>query len=282
MPDSNRIPEVLVKACLNGTRHRHDHEAIPISATELAADARRAVEAGAAAVHVHPRREDGSQTLDPGLCGAAVREIRSACPGIPIGLSTGLWIEGDPARRLSCIAAWTQLPDFVSVNFSEPGTLDLCEVLAARGVGIEAGVWTVADARAFVERGLADRCLRVLIEPQEENAEAALTTADAIDAELGRHGIRLPRLLHGEGSPAWAVLEAALERGRDIRIGFEDTLVLPDGSRALCNGDLVAAAVDLVKRHGYRPLLVRPLSNARAVTDRGGDRARPGGRPRES
>ncbi len=175
-----------------------------------------------------------------------------------MGLSTGVWIEGDPARRLSCVVAWTVLPDFVSVNFSEPGTLELCATLISRRIGVEAGVWTVADARAFVERGLSDRCLRVLIEPREENPQEALATAAAIDTVLDAHGIRLPRLLHGEGSPAWAVLEGALERGHDIRIGFEDTLVLPDGSRAQHNAELVATAMRLVRQHGYHPLSAHP------------------------
>lgn len=249
---------VLVKACLNGSRHRREHAAIPVSPDELARDARRAVGAGAAALHVHPRRPHGSETLDPDVCAAAIRRIRAACPGIPLGLSTGVWIEGDHARRLSRIAAWTLLPDFVSVNFSEPGALELCAALLSRQIGIEAGVWTVADARAIAESGLADRCVRVLIEPREENPEEALATAAAIDAVLDEHGIRLSRVLHGEGSPTWAVLEGALERGHDIRIGFEDTLVLPDGSPAPHNGDLVAAAVRLVRQHGHRPLPAPP------------------------
>jgi uncharacterized protein (DUF849 family) len=254
MPASKRTAPVLVKACLNGSRHPREHEALPISPALLGVDARRAVAAGAAALHVHPRRDDGSETLDPDICAAAIREIRTACPGIPVGLSTGLWIEGNPARRRSCIAAWTLPPDFVSANFSEFGTVELCESLIAQGIGVEAGVWSVADARAFVESGLPDRCLRVLIEPQEQDPSAALATADAIDATLDQHGIGLARVLHGEGSPAWAVLEAALDRGHDIRIGFEDTLVLPDGTRARHNGELVAAAVRLVRAHGLRAL----------------------------
>ncbi len=68
---------MLVKACLNGSRHRHDHDAVPISPAELATDTRRVVGAGAAAVHVHPRQEGGSETLDPGPCAEAIREIRA-------------------------------------------------------------------------------------------------------------------------------------------------------------------------------------------------------------
>jgi uncharacterized protein (DUF849 family) len=42
------------------------------------------------------------------------------------------------------------------------------------------------------------------------------------------------------------VLRAAIADGQDIRIGLEDTTVLPDGSTAAGNADLVAAAARLV------------------------------------
>src|SRR5437588_1053687 len=248
-----RPSTLLVKACLNGTRTRAEHEAVPLSARELAIESHRAVAAGAGALHVHPRTPDGSKTLDPGVCGAALSAMRAACPGIPVGLSTGVWIESTPERRLSCITGWAILPDFVSVNVSEPGTRDLCEHLLARGIGIEAGVWSAADAETFVKSGLARRCLRVLIEPTEPLPNDALSTAAAVNAVLDRHGIMLPRLLHGIEQAAWAVLETALRQGYDIRIGFEDTLDRPDGTRAQSNADLVAAAVHLALRHGYRP-----------------------------
>ena len=246
---NRRTSSALVKACLNGSRTRAEPQTVPMSPTELAVDARLAVGAGAAALHVHPRRENGAETLDPGACAAATREIRAVCPGVPVGLSTGFWIEGDPARRLSCVAAWTVLPDFVSVNFSEPGTVELCKMLISRQIGVEAGVWTVADAEAFVASGLSERCLRVLFEPREEKPEEALATADAIAGVLDRHGIRLPRLLHGEGAATWPVLDASLLRGYGIRIGFEDTLHLPDGRLAQHNGELVATAVLRVRAH---------------------------------
>lgn len=252
-PTEQHRRSVLVKACLNGSRARAEHEAVPVRPQDLAAEARRAVAAGAGALHVHPRRADGSETLDPDACGGAIQAIRAACPGVPVGLSTGVWIEGDPAGRLTQIARWARLPDFVSVNFSEPGTLELCELLMGKRIGIEAGLWTIADAEAFVEAGLAKRCLRILIEPRERDPREAIATADAVAAVLNRHDIRLPRLLHGEGRPAWAVLEGALERGYDVRIGFEDTLVLPDGTPAPDNASLVAAAVRIVEQRGYRP-----------------------------
>jgi uncharacterized protein (DUF849 family) len=42
------------------------------------------------------------------------------------------------------------------------------------------------------------------------------------------------------------MLRAAIRLGRDIRVGLEDTTVLPDGRSASGNGELVEAAVSLV------------------------------------
>jgi uncharacterized protein (DUF849 family) len=41
----------------------------------------------------------------------------------------------------------------------------------------------------------------------------------------------------------------ALERGHGIRTGFEDITLLPDGTEARDNADLVAAAARLIRAH---------------------------------
>jgi len=62
----------------------------------------------------------------------------------------------------------------------------------------------------------------------------------SLNAALDEAGIAAPRLHHGEDLATWAVIDAALERGRDVRIGLEDTLVMADGSPAPSNAALVA------------------------------------------
>jgi uncharacterized protein (DUF849 family) len=149
-----------VEACLNGSRRPGAHPALPLTAEDLAAAARAVVDAGAFAVHVHPRRADGAATLDPVPCGQAIAAIRLACPGLPVGLSTAAWIEPDPDRRLS----------------------------------------------------------------------------------------RVLGVYHGQEETAWPVIEAVLARGRDVRVGLEDVLTLPDGRPARDNAALVSTAVALASR----------------------------------
>jgi uncharacterized protein (DUF849 family) len=238
--------DVLVKACLNGNRAPGAHPALPLTPDELAADAAAAVEAGAGAFHVHPRDADGREALDAPVADAAVRAIRAACPGVPVGVSTAAWIVPDLGARVAAIRAWPSAPDFASVNLSEPGHRDVMAALRDAGIGIEAGVWSIEDAAALADSGFAGELLRVLVEAEDAEAATAVARAAAIDRALDRAGIDAPRLHHGAERATWAVLRRAVEAGHDVRIGLEDTLVLEDGSAAAGNAELVAAAVALI------------------------------------
>ncbi|GCE09737.1 3-keto-5-aminohexanoate cleavage protein [Dictyobacter aurantiacus] len=240
---------MLLKACLNGSREVGEHVALPVTSEELARDTEAVVAAGAGAIHVHPRRVDGGQSLEAEDIANALQTIRTRCPGIPIGVSTGIWIEPDIALRLQRVQQWTVLPDFASVNFSEPGAVELCYALAARGIGIEAGLATAADVRLLHASGLADQCLRILIEPAESEVEAALANTTAMIAALDEARIQRPRLLHGADAAAWDILKMAGSLGYDTRIGLEDTLTLPDGQRAQGNAELVSLAATICGIH---------------------------------
>ena len=237
----------LLKACLNGARPAGALVGLPVTPSEVARDALAVWEVGAGAVHVHPRDAEGRERLDAATIGATVSAIRALVSGLPIGVSTGDWIETDAQARLELVRSWHVLPDFASVNLHEEGAVALAELLIERGVGVEAGLWTVEAAEVLVGSATAPRCLRTLIEPRSIDPAEALRTADAIGAVLDRAGNDLPRLLHGRREGAWGVLRAALDAGLDLRIGLEDTSTLPDGSEARSNADLVAAAVRLIQ-----------------------------------
>ena len=64
----------------------------------------------------------------------------------------------------------------------------------------------------------------------------------AVEKVLNGTRVKLRRLLHGTDGTAWPLIDAAAARGYDTRVGFEDTLALPDGARAPSNAALVAEA----------------------------------------
>lgn len=243
---------MLIKACLNGSRRPDEHEALPLSPSALANDAYECQQAGAGAVHIHPRGMGGRETLEPDACAAAIEAIRDQCPGLPIGLTTGFWIVRNSAKRHALVNSWTVLPDFCSINVAEPGTEELCDLLLNRGIAVEAGVSSIADARLLVDSPIRERCLRVLIEIEPGGPDDPVKTAAAIIRILDAGGVRSPRLQHGLGACAWPVLRDALTRGYDVRVGLEDTLTLRDNARAASNADLVASVAQLVSQTAAR------------------------------
>ncbi len=240
----------LLEVAINGQRSEPH---IPRTSAELATSARDAVAAGARVVHLHPCDDHGTPTLDARSTAAAITAVRAACPGIALSLTTWALIDPDPVHRRRLIGEWTQLPDLVTANQGEPGIVELCHDLVARGVAIEAGLLELADAHTFVRSGLAEHCTRVLLEPLDADPDAAVAHAAAIEEVLARAGSTLPQVHHGDGMASWAVSERGLRRGHGMRTGLEDVLFLLDGRPAPDNAALVAAAVQLMARLDIEP-----------------------------
>lgn len=232
--------------CLNGSRPRY--ERVPVTVTQIVSEARASVAAGADAIHVHPRADGGSETLDVDLVVATLAAIRDVTPGIPVGVSTHDGIVLDPADRLAAIRRWVGPhdggPDFASVNWHEVGAAEIAGSLVARGIGVEAGIFTPTSASRFIGTPWPGQVLRVLVEtmPHVTPGADGVWAAERVLTALGRQ--HAPVLVHGEGRWTWPVLRWAQLHGYDTRIGLEDTLVDEHGLRVFHNASLVAAALD--------------------------------------
>ncbi|MGE2734915.1 3-keto-5-aminohexanoate cleavage protein [Mycolicibacterium vaccae] len=241
----NRVANIYLKACINGARTPDQHPALPVTPEQLAAEAAAAHQAGARAVHLHPKTAEGTDSLLAAEVDAAVAAVRHAVPGLPLGVTTGFWTLPDPQQRVRAVESWTVLPDFASLNWHEPGSPELAEVLLGRGIGVEAGIFHAEAAQSWAASDLAAHCMRVMV---ELGPDADTATADELIKLIGTAGSPAPVLLHGSDRSCWPLLEHAGALGVQTRIGFEDTLLLPDGSRADGNAALVSAAVELLSR----------------------------------
>jgi len=168
---------MIVQACVNGARPATYHPALPLTAEAIARDAMACVDAGAAELHLHPRGADGRETVDAAVMDETVLAVRQACPGTLFGVSTGEWVEGRNDRLLSCIENWRERPDYASVNLSERGAPAVMERLWRAGIGVEAGLASIADAERLVTLRLGSRVLRILIEIDAEGIRAILDRA---------------------------------------------------------------------------------------------------------
>jgi uncharacterized protein (DUF849 family) len=250
---------LLIKAAINGGRTRDDHKAVPLSPAEIAAETVECLKAGAGAIHLHVRSTSDSsakESLEKEDIDQTIRAVLAVAPTERIGISTGAWILPHPAR-LEAAKDWAVLPGFASVNFGEEGAVELAKLLLSRGVAVEAGLCDSEAAQIFLQSGLATSCLRVLLEPQEQELKSAIETVNAMEEILRSVAADLSFLLHGTEATVWPMMDEAIARGYDVRIGLEDTVVLPDGRTAKDNVELVSEAVRRVrairKRAGASP-----------------------------
>jgi len=257
---------MLIKAAINGGRKKTEHRALPVSPKEQAVAAFECVKAGAGVIHLHVRDTSGDENFQSAGESLYAKDLAQTLlavlafvPKSQIGISTGAWILPDPTARLEAVAAWEMLPGFASVNFSEDGAVDLARLLLSRGVDVEVGLCDADAAEAFLESGLANQqrvensgrttphCIRILIEPQEQEMERAVETVTTIEKVLESGSVKLPRLLHGTDATVWPMMNEAIARGYDVRVGLEDTLLMPDGRIARDNSELITEALRRVR-----------------------------------
>ena len=235
----------MLQACLNGNRTKQTHPAVPCSPSELAQDAQAVVEAGAQELHVHPRDAQELESLQPQDVAAALLAIRARVPGVPVGISTHAGIPTQGRHPAALLRTWTVRPDYISVNLHEDAASALLMAASECGIGVEAGLNSVAAAERFVRHPQAAYCLRVLIEVEEQEAKTGVTVAQDIMHVLQKAQCRLPRLLHGYGATMWPLFQTARTLDLSTRIGLEDGLLLPDGQPTSGNKKLLQAAMQV-------------------------------------
>ncbi|MBW3631719.1 MAG: 3-keto-5-aminohexanoate cleavage protein [Chloroflexi bacterium] len=292
--------EVVIEAALNGGRDRAENKAVPFTADELAAEARRCADAGATVFHIHARADDGGWTADPARYAEVMRGLRDA---IPHGLVSITSIRPERVgvdeilELLAALAAEpTTKPDLISVNLghivawetlvSDPGhrrTIhypnaydDITRLLSAcavHGIRPELGVMDlgfVSNAVTFRDEGRLPERPWFLIELDSpaygagvQVSPSTVANYDALVAPMGEYFPASRWAVHGQGVAGYAVIERALAGGSHIRVGFEDAIHLPDGRLAPSNAELVAWAIDAARDVGRTPAT---FEEARVIT----------------
>ncbi|MBL8790760.1 MAG: 3-keto-5-aminohexanoate cleavage protein, partial [Rhizobiales bacterium] len=218
---------MIVQACINGARKADHHPRLPLTTDAMVKDSLACLEAGASELHIHPRAPDGRESL--AAVGDFMAEFRRNCPGTLVGVSTGEWIEADRTATLSAIANWSVLPDYASVNLSEAQAPEVMALLRERGVGIEAGLASAADAERLAAVPGFRQVFRVLIEIGEQQVQRADGMVQDILKVLQRSGVTRPILLHGFDATVWHFVRRARQYRFSTRVGLEDGAQMPDG-----------------------------------------------------
>ncbi|MGD8780268.1 MAG: 3-keto-5-aminohexanoate cleavage protein [Ignavibacteria bacterium] len=233
---------MLIKTALNGARSKEQNKFIPQSLKEIEKEVKLLYENGNKIFHIHCYDEDGNESLKPNDVNKLVSLVKNISSEIQLGISSGDWIEPDLEKRKSYIKAWEKVPDFISVNMIEDDAIEISELVLSKRIKIEAGLNEKKAAEIFVESDLIKYCYRILIEPEAEEFAQALETINEIEEVLNKHGVEIPRLLHGFNAVSWEILKEAKRRGYDSRIGMEDTVYTEDGEMVKSNIELIRYA----------------------------------------
>jgi uncharacterized protein (DUF849 family) len=271
MSDKAVLTCALTGVLTNPTQHP-----VPVSPAQMAAEARRAFEAGAAVMHVHFRdQEPGFGHLpswDPEVASEIVAAIRGACPGVIINQTTGV-IGPEIDGPVACLRAVR--PELAACN---AGSLNYLKVRSDGSWAwppmlfdnpvekVEGFLAAMRECGAIPEFECFDtgivRCVAMYVArglyrgPLELNFVMGVESGMPADPELLPilQRLALPQA-HWQvtaigRAEVWALHQRAAELGGMLRTGLEDSFYLPDGGKAASNGAMIEALAACARRAG--------------------------------
>jgi len=270
--------KVIVTCALTGVLANRDQcPWVPYTPVEIAEEARRAYEAGAAVVHIHARTDEGGATYEPSVYAAIRREIEQRCPVI-LNFSTGGAgpMEGRVAHIAQVRPAIGAL-NMGSMNYAKysPKRKDfvfdfvfenpfrdisyLLTVMKEAGVKPELECFDVGHTNSvwpLLDKGLLKEPL------QFSFIMGVLGGIRATTENLALQARETPKdstwEVIGISHEQWRMVAAALSLGGNVRVGLEDNFYLDSAGQEMArsNGELVAKAVRMARDMGREPASV--------------------------
>ncbi|MGF1560845.1 MAG: 3-keto-5-aminohexanoate cleavage protein [Geminicoccaceae bacterium] len=257
-------PPLVIACAPNGARRtKTDHPALPMTVAELIATGTAAAGAGASLLHYHVRDDDGMHSLDIGRNREAYQALRDALADkLVLQPTTEAQGRYSPDEQMALVRALE--PESVSIALREmvpqdvdvQAATDFFAWAAEAGISCQIILYSAQDIRRLAEL----RDLGVL--PQATvfsqlvlgryNGTGMVHPRDLIGYLIAQD-LNQPWSVCSFGEREAAVLAAAAALGGHIRVGFENTLNLADGSRADDNVALVRQAAQMA-RHIGRPV----------------------------
>jgi uncharacterized protein (DUF849 family) len=260
---------VIISCALTGAVTTKKHcPAIPYTPLEIAEEARRAYEAGAAIVHIHARNDDGSPTWSKDTFQRIMDETKARCPVLINWSTGGMGPMQDRSLHLALrppiaalnmgsmnYAKWNADKKQFAFNFVFANSFDdivaFARVMHEHGIKPEMECFDVGHTnshRVLADLGLLQPPFHFSFIMGVLGGIPATARHLAFQAEQVPAGSRWKVI--GISRDQWALAMASLSLGGDVRVGLEDNFYLPDGAMATSNGELVAKAVELVKLSG--------------------------------
>jgi len=255
---------VIITVAPNGAyKKAADHPAVPLTAEALAAEARACLDAGAAMMHMHVRKPDGSHLLDAQAYRDALAAVQRA-----VGDDLLVQVTSEAAgvyQAAEQIAMVRELqPEAVSIGLREIAVPGIPEAelaaflawLAERRIMTQIILYDEADVRRWLSlraRGLVPPGAWSVLFVLGRYSAGQTSSAYDLLPFLAAYDHSLPWAICAFGPEENACVTTAAAFGGHMRVGFENNLKLRDGSVAPDNAALVAQAAQGARALG-RPL----------------------------
>lgn len=245
----------------NGARKtKADHPAIPVSTMDLAENARACQLAGAGAIHLHVRDDQGQHSLDAGRYREAMDTIAEQAPGMGIQITTESAGIFDVATQFACLQALR--PAAASISVRE----------MARDPAMAARIYALAaEANTRVQHILYDEtCVARLLDWQQRGivrpaqsdvifvlgqyvppVQARPTDLDLFLSAMPTKGLNWTVCAFGQTEQA--CLLWAIQRGGNVRVGFENNTLTASSNAFHDNAASVQSLVAAAENLGYSP-----------------------------
>lgn len=257
--------KAILTCALTGVLTDPAHHKVPVTPQEMAAEARRAFDAGASIVHCHFRQqEEGLGRLpswDPDVAGAICDAIRAECPELILNLSTGV-MGSDLSGPISCLARVK--PEMAALNAGSLNYLRLRKnnewawppLLFDNSIDkIQEFIDAMNEHDVIPEcecfdtgivRSVALMVRREMV-PNPPHVSLVMGVASGMPAKAAWLPLLLEEMVAGTHwqtivigrQEVWDVHRKTAELGGDLRTGLEDTFYLPDGEKTDSNGPLI-------------------------------------------
>lgn len=268
--------KVIITAALSGGgTFKNQNPNVPYTLSEFAEEAHKCWQAGAAMVHVHPRKDDGMPTHDLERVKATYTAIRERTPELIVNMSSGNAWDTNKERRIEQILA--VMPEIASLNtntmnfsflnrktgeiqmdgiFENTFTMlqDYGKAMEANGIKPEIEVYDLGGIdnalliakQGFFSSPMVFNFVWGVAGAAAFRTEAFATMMHALppDSVFTSCGVGLDQFP--------AVMQSCLLGGH-MRVGLEDNIRLPNGELAKGSYEQVEVAVTMAECIGRTP-----------------------------
>ena len=283
-------PLVIIVAVNGGARKSSGNIFVPVSPAEIAEEAALCAKAGASVLHFHGRDANGDNTGDPAVYSEIIQRVR-ATANILLQSTNGIGDRVDPAtgarvfpndeERLGLMRL-NPPPDFhgaatASIDFYNPDggyegessfpnsarfLKETMQIVYGRGSTIEFEVPHVTALhrlhRILTEEGIDPASPHIMmVTPIFGGFVPDFRSFMFVQDEARRLFPNAIRSAGATGKTVFPLVTLAIALGFEcVRVGFEDTIFLPNGETARRNYEQVEKVVEIAKLYGRRPATI--------------------------